>query len=159
MKKVEALEIAPERSKLLCEYIIQILSDNEKLSGEVSIGSSKINNEMMLTFDIVVPSKNFERHLNTGITTQQVNVLTAQIFNDLIDNFMESENMGCTNYYSIRGGYGMNMNGVNVINDIGTNIKINFVCRGDKFDEQARDYNLRLNEYVNQQEKNKRLKR
>ena len=108
MKKEEALKIAPERSKLLCEYIMQILSNNEGINGEIRIDSAKINNERMLTFDITVSKKDFERHFNTGITTQQVDVLTEQILNDLIDNFMESETIGCTRYYSMSGGYGMN---------------------------------------------------
>jgi len=158
MKKEEAIQIAPEKSQLLCEYITQILSDNEKVNGKIVIDSAKINNERMVTFDISVPSKNFEKHLNTGITTQQVDVLTEQIFNDLIDNFLESENIGCTRYYSIRGGYGMNMDGVNALNCIGSNIKINFACRGDRFIEQAQNYNARLNEYVNQQVNSVKLK-
>ena len=144
-------KIAPERSKLLCEYIMQILSNNEGINGEIRIDSAKINNERMLTFDITVSKKDFERHFNTGITTQQVDVLTEQILNDLIDNFMESETIGCTRYYSMSGGYGMNMKGVNIVNNIGSNIKINFVCRGDKFSEQIEIYNSRLNEYVSQQ--------
>lgn len=159
MKKEEALKIAPERSKLLCEYIIQILSDNEQVNGEIIIDSAKKNNERMVTFDIIVPRRNFERHFNTGITTQQVNVLTAQILNDLLDNFLESENMRCTPYYSIRGGYGMNMSGVDAMNNIGSKIKINFVCRGDKFNEQVEAYNLRLNEFLNQQETTIKLKK
>ena len=148
-----------ERSKLLCEYIIQILSGNEKVSGEIKIDSAKINNERMLTFDITVPSKGFERHLNTGITIQQVDVLTEQILNDLIDNFVESETMDCTRYYSIRGGYGMNMNGVNAMNNIGSKIKINFVCQGDRFSKQVENYNSRLDEYINEQETNTKLKK
>ena len=157
MKKVEAMELAPESSKLLCEYITQILSDNEKVNGEIKINFAKINNEHMITFDILVPSKNFEKHLNTGITTQHIDVLTDQILNDLLDTFLESETMGCTRYYSVRGGYGMNMNGVNAMNIIGSKLKINFVCRGDKFNEQIETYNERINEYVNQQENGKKL--
>ncbi len=158
MKKEEAMEIAPKRSLLLCEYIIQILSDAEKVNGEIEINFTKINNERMVTFDIYVPSKNFEEHLNTGITTQQIDVLTEQILNDLIDNFLESETMGCSRYYSIRGGYGMNMDGVNLVNNIGSIIKLNFVCRGDKFDEQIQNYNAKLDEYENQQKNNIKLK-
>lgn len=158
MKKEEAMQIAPERSRLLCEYIMQILSDSEKVNGRIRIDSVKINNERMLTFDIIVPSRNFEKHLNTGITTQQVNVLTEQIFNDLVDNFIESETIGCTKYYSIKGGFGMNMNGINVTNIIGSDIKIDFVYRGDKFGEQVENYNARLDEYIKQQENGARLK-
>ena len=159
MKKEEALKMAPERSRLLCEYIIQILSDNEKINGEIRINSAKINNERMITFDISVPSRGFERHLNTGITAQQVDVLTEQLLNDLLDNFVESETIGCTSYYSIRGGYGMNMDGVNLVNNIGSKIKINFVCQGNKFREQVENYNARLNEYINQQENSTRFKK
>lgn len=158
MKKEEAIQIAPERSALLCEYIIQILSDVEKVNGEIKIDSAKINNERMITFNICVPSRNFEKHINTGITTQQIDVLTGQILNDLIDNFMESENIGCTRYYTIRGGYGMNMDGVNLVNSIGSKIKINFVCRGDRFSEQIENYNARLDEYIKQQTNNAKLK-
>lgn len=140
----------PEKSKFLCEYITQILSDNKKVNGEIKINFANINNKRMLTFDIDIPNRDFES-FNTGVTTQQVDVLTEQILNDLIDNFMELETMGCTRYYSIRGGYGMNMDGVNVINNIGSRIKVNFICRGDKFIEQVENYNSRLNEYINQQ--------
>lgn len=65
--------------------------------------------------------------------------------------------MGCTRYYSVRGGYGMNMNGVNAMNNIGNKLKINFVCRGDKFNEQAENCNESINEYENRQEKGKKL--
>lgn len=157
MKKVEAMELAPERSKLLCEYITQILSDNEKVNGEIKINFAKINNEHMITFDITVPSKNFEKHLNTGITIQHIDVLTEQILSDLLDTFLESETMGCTRYYSVRGGYGMNMDGVNAMNNIGSNLKINFICRGDKFNEQVENYNGRIKEYVNRQENGRKL--
>lgn len=153
MKKEEALKIAPEKSKLLCDFIIQILSENEKINGEIRIDFDKINNEKMILFDINIPSKGINRHvINTGITTQQINVLTEQILADFIDNFLASEIMGCTRYYSIRGGYGMNMDGVNIANTIGSKIKINFVCRGDKFIEQIENYNSRINEYINEQE-------
>ena len=158
MKKEEAKEIAPIRSMLLCEYISQILSDSEKVNGKIEIDSAKINNERMITFDIYVPNKNFEKHLNTGITTQQINVLTEQILNDLLANFMESETIGCSRYYMIRGGYGMNMNGINLINNLGSKIKINFVCCGDEFSEQVRNYNAQLDEYEKQQINNAKLK-
>ncbi len=158
MKKKEAMQIAPERSRLLCEYITQILSDNEKVNGEIQINSAKINDERILTFDIYVPSRNFEKHLNTGITIQQVDVLTSQILNDFVDNFIESETIGCTKYYSIRGGYGMNMDGVTAMNVIGSKVRINFVCRGDKFNEQVQNYNERLDEYINQRKNDAKLK-
>lgn len=158
MKKEEAMQIAPEKSKLLCEYVIQILSDQKKINGEIKISSAKINNEWMITFNIYVPDRDFEKHLNTGITTQQIDVLTGQILNDLVDNFLKSENMGCTRYYTIRSGYGMNMNGINLVNTIGSKIKLNFIYRGDKFDKQIQNYNVRLDEYEKHQTNNRKLK-
>ena len=152
MKKEEALQIAPERSKLLCEYITQILMDKETVNGKISIDSYKINNEKMLTFEITVPKRGFERHFNTGITTQQVDILTEQILNDLIDNFMLSETMECSRYYSVKGGYGININGINIINNIESLVNINFRCRWFKFSEKVDNYNLRLYEYINKQE-------
>lgn len=158
MKKEEALQLAPERSRLLCEYVTQILSDTQKVNGEIRIDSARVENERMIVYDISVPSKNFEKHLNTGITTQQIDVLTGQILNDLVDNFLESETMGCTKYYTIRGMFGGNMDGVSAMNSIGSNIKINFVCRGQQFDEQVREYNSKLDEYLKQQNSGSKLK-
>lgn len=154
MKKAEALQLAPQRSTLICEYITQILSDTEKVNGEIKIDSAKINNERMITFDIYVPNSNFERHFNAGITTQQINVLTEQILNDLIAKFLESESIFLTKYYIIRGGYGVNMDGVILFNDIGSIIKLNFACQGNKFDEQIRNYNEKLDEYDKRQADN-----
>lgn len=152
MKKEEAITLAPERSRLICEYIQQFLSDNEKINGEIRIGSAKIDNQKMLTFDIGIPSKKFERHFSTGISVDHVDILTEQIFKDLTDNFLESPTIGCTKYYTIRGGYGMNMDGINAMNSIGSNIRINFAYRGQKFDEQVKEYNNKLDEYLNKQE-------
>lgn len=159
MKKIEAMEIAPEKSKLLCEYINQILSDEQKINGEILINSAKIDGENMCTFDISVPNKDFERHLNTEITTQQIDVLTGQILEDLVENFMESETMGITRYYSVNYMMGPAMKGVSAINDKGSNITINFVCRGEQFNEQIKKYNSKLDEYVRgNQESSPKLK-
>lgn len=158
MKKEEAMQIAQERSRVLCEYISQILSDPQKVEGEIRINSTKIDKERMLTFDIRVPSKNFERHLNTGISVQHVDVLTGQILDDFIDHFLESEAIGCTRYYRIRGGYGMNIDGITAINSMGSQVRINFVCRGNNFDEQIETYNAKLDEYVHQQNSSSKRK-
>lgn len=152
MKKEEAMKLAPERSRLLCNCIQENLSDVDKVNGEIRISSAKIDGEKMVTFDIFMPTKNSEQHLNTGITAQQIDVLTEQVFRDLIDNFLESDTMGCTRYYSIRGGNGLDMDGVNVVSINGGKIKLNFECRGEKFHEQAKEYNSRLNEFQQQQE-------
>ena len=63
--------------------------------------------------------------------------------------------MTVSKYYSIRGGYGMNMDGVNVINDIGGDLKINFKCRGENFTKQIDEYNLQIIKYVQEQSNSK----
>ncbi len=148
MKKEEALQLAPLRSKLLCEYITQILKDEEQVTGEIAINSAKIDDEKMITFDIQVPCRNFSKHLNTGITTDHIDLLVNQLLNDLVANFMEDENMGVSRYFSIRGGYGMKMDGVVATNNIGSKIDINFLCRGKNFQEQIERYNNTLDIYV-----------
>lgn len=158
MKKEEILKLSTERSKLLCEYIIQILSDRDIVKGRIDINSIDIDSETMVTFDIFVPRKGFERHLNTGIRFQYVDDLTEQIFNDLVNNFIKSESLGCTKYYNIRGGYGTSMDGVYLTNGNGSDIKLNFYCRGEKFASQATNYNMRVDEYISKEESNSEFK-
>lgn len=88
MKKIEAQAIAPERSRLVIEYITKILSDIEKVNASMNFSSAKIDNQMMCTLDIYVPQRNFEKHLNLGITSDHSLVLYEQILNDFIDTFL-----------------------------------------------------------------------
>lgn len=53
----------------------------------------------------------------------------------------------------------MDVNGVDVMNIIGSRININFVYRGDKFNEQVNRYNSKLDEYVARQEAIAKIKR
>lgn len=149
MKKIEAQDYAPEKSKLLMDYIYQILSDTNKVNGLIKINSAKINNEWMCTYDIYVKEANFERHINTEITRQQENVLMEQILNDLPTYFLESENIGITHWQSIRGGImgEMNFDGIIAINEIGSIIKINFGKSKYDFSEAIELYNSALDNY------------
>lgn len=45
----------------------------------------------------------------------------------------------------------MDMNGLAVMNNMGSWININFVYQGDKFNEQVNKYNSKLDEYVARQ--------
>lgn len=46
MKKNEAQVLAPTKSNLIMEYITQILSDTDKLNGDIEFNFAKINNQM-----------------------------------------------------------------------------------------------------------------
>lgn len=125
MKKIEALQLAPQRSKLLIEYINQILSDEKQVNASVEIQYAKINKELMVTYEIYVPNRNFEKHLNTGITSQQENVLISQILDDLVINYLESDTIQISRFYSIRS-FSANFDGVSIQGLNGTKISINF---------------------------------
>ena len=60
MKKSEAQALASEKSKLIIEYIIQILSDSERVNSNMSFCNTKIDNQQMCTLDIYVPDKNMK---------------------------------------------------------------------------------------------------
>jgi len=150
MKKSEAKLLAPEKSKLLIEYITQILTAEENAS--INVSYAKIDKENMCTFDIYVPSKNFETHLNTGITFQQVDALNEQILNDLLDNFVDLEIIGVTTFYSIKSS-SRQFNGVECLNIRGNKIPINFLAQGNDFDEIVRLYNQKIKVKKSDQEK------
>ena len=42
MKKIEAQKLAPEKSKLIIDYIIQILSDKEKTKSKMNLYHAKL---------------------------------------------------------------------------------------------------------------------
>lgn len=57
MKKIEAQSLSPTKSNLIMEYITQILSDTDKLNGNIEFNFAKINNQMNCVLDIYVPTK------------------------------------------------------------------------------------------------------
>ena len=145
MKKVEAQAIAPERSRLIIEYITQILSDPEKVSSKMIFSSYKIEGQNMNTFDIYVPKREFEKHLNLGITIDHTNVLYEQFLSDILDSFLQHETIGISDFYSIRS-YGGNFDGISVVNEIGSKITINM--RGIS-KELSDSYSKRYHEFAN----------
>ena len=154
MKKIEAMELAPQRSKLLLDYVYQILSDEEQIEAKINIVSAKIEKEHMAVYEIIVPKRNFKRAYNTEITTQQKNVLDMQILNDLADNYLSDENVGLSKFYWYRGND--NFNGIDIIGKNGTRICINF---GNIDREIEENYNARLNEFINYNQNNKAVQK
>ncbi len=124
MKKNEAQVLAPTKSNLIMEYITQILSDTDKLNGDIEFNFAKINNQMNCVLDIYIPTKDFEKHLNLEITSDHCLVLYEQVLTDLL-KFLHSETIGVTKYFSIKS-MSEYFSGVVALNDIGSEVKINF---------------------------------
>ena len=147
MKKIEAKALAPEKSKLVIEYITQILSDSEKVNSVMDFWYSKIDGQNMCTLDIYVPERNFEKHLNLGITIDHSLVLYEQILNDFLDTFLEHEKMGVTRYYSIKSMQN-DFSGVDAVNRNGSRIKINFNTTDPDFMNIVSEYTQRYDEFA-----------
>lgn len=143
MKKIEAQALAVEKSKLTIEYITQILSNKEIVNSKMNFSSAKIDGQKICTLDIYVPEKNFEKHLNLGITIDHSMILYEQILNDFLDTFLENETMGVTKYYSVKS-MSENFSGVKIINLIGSRIMVNFYY---EFPDIISMYNEKYNEY------------
>lgn len=146
MKKVEAQELAPIKSELIMEYISQILSDDEKVSGNMNFYHAKIDGQNMCTLDIYVPSKNFEKHLNLGITSDHSLVLFEQVLNDLL-NFLPHDSIGVTKYYSYKSMQDY-FSGVNAINSMGSELRINFNTTHPDFMNLINNYTNKYDEFV-----------
>ena len=157
MKKIEAKALAPEKSKLVIEYITQILSDSEKVNSVMDFWYAKIDGQNMCTLDIYVPERNFEKHLNLGITIDHSLVLYEQILNDFLDTFLEHQTMGVTRYYSIRSMQN-DFSGVDAVNRNGSRIKINFNTTDPDFMNIISEYTRRYNEFADSLENHEQPK-
>lgn len=154
MKKIEAQALAIEKSKLVIEYITQILSDKGIVNSKMNFSSAKIDGQKICTLDIYVPEKNFEKHLNLGITIDHSMILYEQILNTFLDSFLENETMGVTKYYSVKS-MSENFSGVKIINLIGSRIMVNFYY---EFPDIISMYNEKYTEYektINEKNKTK----
>lgn len=147
MKKIEAQQLAIERSKLIIEYIFQILSDPEKVNATMEFFNDKVENQNMVIFDINVPKRNFKRSLNLGITSDHENVLFEQLLNDLIETFLPHETMGITKYYSLKS-MNKKFTGIDATNTIGSRISINFNSSGTEFNNLIDSFQAKYNAFV-----------
>lgn len=148
MKKDEALLLAPQRTKLIIEYIEKILSDNN-IIGDMKFSAYKIDNQMMCTLSIFVPEKDFEKHINLGIIADHCDILYAQLFKDLLKTFLEHETIGISRYFEIKYFDGENFTGITA-NSENSKLRINFIYTGQKFNEIVDEYNESINIYVGQ---------
>lgn len=144
MKREEAKILAEDKSRLVIEYITQILSDTEKVNSTMNFDIAKIDNQRMCTLNIYVTAKQFERHLNLGITGDHLQVLYGQLLNDILDTFLTHETIGISNFYTIKSSFD-SFSGINAENIIGSKIRINFNMVTP---EIISEYNKRYNEFL-----------
>lgn len=148
--------LAPAKSNLIMEYITQILLDTNKLNGNIEFNFAKIDNQMNCVLDIYIPTKDFEKHLNLEITSDHCLVLYEQALNDLL-KFLPSETIGVTKYFSIKS-MSEYFSGVVALNNIGSELKINFNTTNPDFMVLIDNYLKKYDEVAKSLEKHEQPK-
>ena len=157
MKKEEAKELSIKRVNLILEYIEQILLDN-KVVGILTFNSKKINNQNILVLDIEVKPNNFSRYLNLEIESNHSNILYEELLNEIINRYLENENIVLSFYQDIKYFMESNFSGITITNFNGSEIKINFKIKDHKFSEIIENYELALSSKLIEKDNKKELK-
>ena len=152
MKKQEAELIAIDESRVMIEYLEQILSD-DNISGNMTFRTSKVEgeDEKMCTVDIIL-SNGKEKHLNLGIPSIHSDIFTRQFTSDLVERFAKDDIMGVSPYFEIKSMPPISRSGMDAmsINEetgkINNHIKIDFYYKGQDFDSIMEEYNKKLKE-------------
>lgn len=140
MKKEEAKELSIQRVNLIMDYINNILSDKEVVNSKMNFSHAKIDGQTMCTLDIYVPSRNFEKHLNLGITYDHINVLYKEFFDRVISDVLPNDEIGATCFYTVKSNMG-SFSGIDVINVNDSNININMLgINREVIDEYDKNY-------------------
>lgn len=137
MKKEEASRVSIEKSKIVIDTIIAILTDSVKINGKMEFGMAKKGNENLCTLDIAVPEKDYYRHWFMGITTDHISIFYKQILRDILDNFIGLEKISMSDFYTIKYGNGKNFSGIIMKNSIGSQLSLNFMANCKDFDDLA----------------------
>ena len=164
MKKQEAMGLAVDKSRVMIEYLEQILEDNNIL-GKMTFNSSKVDGERekMCTVDIIL-NNGTERHLNLGIPSIHSDVFTKQFTNDLVDRFAKDNIMGVTHFFEIKSMPPISRRGMDAISineetgKINNYIKIDFYYGGQEFYSIMKEYNKKLKEAQKETEETKKIK-
>ena len=164
MKKQEAMGLAVDKSRVMIEYLEQILEDNNIL-GKMTFNSSKVDGERekMCSVDIVL-NNGTERHLNLGIPSIHSDVFTKQFTNDLVDRFAKDNIMGVTLFFEIKSMPPISRRGMDAISineetgKINNYIKIDFYYGGQEFYSIMKEYNEKLKEAQKETEETKKIK-
>ena len=152
MKKQEAEVLAIDKSRVMIEYLEQILSD-DNISGNMIFSSNKIDGEKekMCTVDIML-NNNTEKHLNLGIPSVHSDVFTKQFTTDLVDRFAKDDTMGVSPFLEIKSMPPTSRRGMDAISineetgKINNHIKIDFYSVGQNFYSIMKEYNEKLKE-------------
>ena len=152
MKKQEAEVLALDKSRVMIEYLEQILSD-DNISGNMIFSSNKIDGEKekMCTVDIML-NNNTEKHLNLGIPSVHSDVFTKQFTTDLVDRFAKDDTMGVSPFLEIKSMPPTSRRGMDAISinketgKINNHIKIDFYSVGQDFYSIMKEYNEKLKE-------------
>ena len=164
MKKQEAELIVIDKSRVMIEYLEQILSD-DNISGNMIFSSNKIDGEKekMCTVYIML-NNNTEKHLNLGIPSIYSDIFTKQFTNDLVDRFAKDNIMGVTHFFEIKSMPPISRRGMDAISineetgKINNHIKIDFYSIGQDFYSIMKEYNEKLKESQNEIEEIKKIK-
>lgn len=141
MKKDEAKELSIQRVDLIMEYINNILSDDELKKANMEFDHAKINGQTMCTLEIFVPFRNFEKHLNLGITYDHINVLYKEFLDKIVTDVLPSDNIGATRFYTIKSNMGT-FTGIDALNINEASIEINMPgIKKEIIDEYENKYN------------------
>ena len=165
MKKQEALGLAVDKSRVMIEYLEQILSDNN-ISGKMIFSSNKVDGERekMCTVDIIL-NNGTERHLNLCIPSIHSDVFTKQFTNDLVDRFAKDNIMGVTLFFEIKSMPPISRRGMDAISineetgKINNHIKIDFYSIGQDFYSIMKEYNEKLKESQNEIEEETKIRK
>lgn len=159
MKKREAQEIAVHKSRLIIEYITQILSDEKKVNASMKFLLAEVNHQSKFILDICVPEADFSKQIDLEIPIVHKLVLFEQLLNDLLDTFMEHEEIRITKSYSIKS-MRYNFTGIEAKNDNESEIRINFSSSGKEYQDVISRYEERYDELKEQAfKKSQKVKR
>lgn len=152
MKKQDAEVLAIDKSRVMIEYLEQILNDDNIL-GNMIFSSNKIDGkkEKMCTVDIML-SNGKEKHLNLGIPSIHSDIFTKQFTSDLVERFAKDDTMGVSPFFEIKSMPPTSRRGMDAISidketgKINNHIKIDFYNKGENFDSIMKEYNEKLKE-------------
>ena len=165
MKKQEAEVLAIDKSRVMIEYLEQILSD-DNISGNMIFSSNKVDGEKekMCTVDIML-NNGKEKHLNLGIPSIHSDVFTKQFTSDLVDRLAKDDTMGVSPFFEIKSMPTTSRRGMDAISineetgKINNHIKIDFYSIGQDFYSIMKEYNEKLKESQNEIEEETKIRK
>lgn len=155
MKKVEAEKIAVNVSRVIMEYITNILTDSQKVEGTIDFVSGKVDGyqERMCVVVISVPDKPFYKPINSGIPSIHSIPFYTKVLEDIADTCLYSNELSVGRFYSVMKMMGPTFQGVNAKSIFGNQIRINFSNIGTELNEAIAEYNRKIDLYESEIQK------